>query len=191
MRFFVLLCFSIAHGETFSERHGKKADTSTFSGRHQAGASADVASPDSKTVWLGAQFGEKPLRDMRCETPEPAVPAFEECVRPDDAGDRRVGALRAKAVRYRYHDRELFEVSVDFPDPDAAEVVIRALGIKYGRPEVGGTYPTWEGSVMHVRTRALGQGLTLTYTDTNAAAHFWAALDEAGVDPAAGAAADL
>lgn len=190
--FFVLLASASASAETFSDRHGKKAaDTSTFSGRHRAGQTAGGASPDSKTAWHGAAFGEGPLEDMRCDKPEPALPALLECVRPDDAGDRGVGELEAKVVVYRYWEGDLVEVQAEFPDADAGAVVLRALGLKYGKPVVAGAYPAWEGSVRHILTRARGQGVAVTYVDVSARADLYDALAEAGVDPAAKAAADL
>lgn len=192
-----LACFFVfailpAHAETFSERHGKKeTDSSTFSGRHEGGDRSGGVSPDSKSTWHGAEFGSGPLSDMRCVAPEPALAKYKECARPDDAGDRDIGELEAKEVTYRYWNGELFEVQLLVPDAEAATIVLRALRMKYGKPTAAGAYPAWEGSVLHIVTRARGPGITLTYVDASTREDLDSAFVEAGVDPAVKAAADL
>lgn len=181
--------FTQAQAETFSERHGKKVDTETFSGRHSSGAS-DGVSPDEKTSWHMAAFGEGPLGDMRCRSMV-GLEAHRECTRPEATDDREIGTLSAEAVRYRYWDGELYEVLVDIPETDTADIVLRALRARYGPPDLDGPLPAWRGSILHIATRPFGQGLQLVYTSIRTRDDLLSSMTEVGADAAVKAALDL
>lgn len=189
MFWYALLSLPTAQAETFSERHGKKVDTETFSGRHSKGVSEGV-SPDEKTAWHMAGFGEGPLDDMRCRAMV-GLEKHRECTRPEATEDRVIGTLSAEAVRYRYWEGELYEVLVDIPEADAAEIVLRALRARYGPADLDGPLPAWRGSVLHIDTRPFGQGLQLAYTATATRDDLLTTMGEVGADAAVKAALDL
>lgn len=185
----LLLPLALAGDETFSERHGKKVDTSTFSGRF-SGQSHGPSSPDEKAGWHEAAFGAAVLPDMRC-VPLSTTQPHRECEREGKAGDRVVGDFHASKVSYHYWKDQLYEVIVSLPDQESASVSLRALSLKYGPPTLDGAFPQWHGSIIHITTSPTADGLRILFTDAGTLTELLDAQKEAGLDPAAKAAIDL